>query len=237
MVIINTQGIVVKDLESWYGEAHILHGINLTIKSGECVALLGRNGSGRSTCLKSIMGIISKRTGSICINGSETLKLAPNKIAHLGVGFCPEERGIFTSLTCEENLWLPKDLGYNKISIDEIHTLFPALKERAKALGGTLSGGEQQMLAIARILRAGAQILLLDEISEGLSPLIIQLLTTAILKLKQGGYTILLVEQNLRFASKLADRMYVIEQGKVIEEINQVEFHIKLELVEGLLGV
>lgn len=234
----DTQSILeVEGLESWYGEAHILHGLNVRVNKGECVALLGRNGAGRTTCLKAIMGIISKKKGSVRVNGIETIGMLPNKIAHLGLGYCPEDRGIFASLTCEENLLLPKVLGTHRLTLEDIHLLFPSLKQRAKTLGGLLSGGEQQMLAIARILRTGAPILLLDEISEGLSPVIVQLLTKTIHKLKQRGYTILLVEQNLRFAAQLADRFYVIEQGKVIEELNQSELHSKLGLVEELLGV
>lgn len=229
--------IVIQNLESWYNEAHILHGINLTVREGECVALLGRNGAGRTTVLKSIMGLLTKRKGSINVNNVETIGMLPDQIAHLGIGYCPEERGIFSSLSCEENLWLPQNLGDHRLSQQEIYDLFPALKERAKAPGGRLSGGEQQMLAIARILRSGAPVLLLDEISEGLAPVIVQMLTKVINDLKTRGYTILLVEQNLNFAATLADRMYVIEQGKVVQELDHHDLKNKKSAVEALLGV
>jgi branched-chain amino acid transport system ATP-binding protein len=198
---------------------------------------LGRTGAGRTTTLNSIMGIVPKRTGSVTVNGIETIGMSPDRIAHLGIGYCPEERGIFASLSCEENLWLPKTIGSQGMSEDEIYTLFPLLKERAKAPGGRISGGEQQMLAIARILRAGAPVLLLDEISEGLAPIIVQTLTRVIQELKKRHYTILLVEQNLRFAANLADRMYVVEQGQVVEEIHKGELKKKMGAIEALLGV
>lgn len=232
-----TDALVIKDLESWYGEAHILHGINMHVRPGECVALLGRNGAGRTTTLKAIMGMVPTRKGSILINGTEIINCSPDTIAHLGIGYCPEERGIFSSLSCEENLYLPKTIGARGMCVDEIYTLFPSLKERANTPGGRLSGGEQQMLAIARILRAGAPLLLLDEISEGLSPLVVQILAKVIHELKKRHYTILLVEQNLHFASPLADRMYVIEEGRVIEELNGTELINKMGAVEALLGV
>lgn len=229
--------IATKHLEAWYDEAHILQGVNICIYEGECVALLGRNGAGRTTILKSIMGILAKRKGSIRVKESETINLQSNEIAHLGIGYCPEERGIFASLSCEENLFLPASLGQNAMSAKELYTLFPALQERSNSPGGKLSGGEQQMLAIARILYAGASILLLDEVSEGLSPIIVQMLTKIIVELKSRGYTILLVEQNLNFASTIADRMYVIEQGKVVEELNIQDLVNKKSAVEALLGV
>lgn len=229
--------LIVEGLEAWYGEAHILHGLDFVVRQGECVALLGRNGAGRTTALRAVMGMIPKRTGSVRINGTETITSSPDKIAYLGVGYCPEERGIFASLTCEENLYLPKTIGSLGMSETEIYDLFPSLKERAKGSGGKLSGGEQQMLAIGRILHAGAPILLLDEISEGLSPVILQTLKKVILELKKRHYTILLVEQNLRFAAPLADRMYVIELGRAIKEMNQQELHDNMDAVEALLGV
>lgn len=229
--------IVIQNLESWYEEAHILHGINLTVREGECVALLGRNGAGRTTILKSIMGLIAKRRGSIHVNDMETIRMSTNQIAHLGIGYCPEERGIFASLSCEENLCLPQKLGNQPMTEQEIYTMFPALKERAKAAGTKLSGGEQQMLAIARILYAGAPILLLDEISEGLAPIIVQMLVKTIHQLKASGHTILLVEQNLSFAAKLADRMYVIERGRIVEELQHQDLEDKKSAIEALLGV
>lgn len=229
--------LIVKDLQSWYGEAHILRKLNFTVRQGECVALLGRNGSGRTTTLNSIIGIVPQRTGSISINGIETIQMLPDQIAHLGVGYCPENRGIFSSLTCEENLWLPETLGILGMDDEEIYALFPTLKERAKAPGGRISGGEQQMLAIARILRAGSPVLLLDEISEGLAPLIVQTLTRVIKELKKRHYTILLVEQNLRFAANLADRIYVIEQGVVVEEVKRKDLDNNMDALEALLGV
>ena len=203
-----TELLRIEDVHAWYGESHILHGVNLTVHQGEVVTLLGRNGAGRTTTIRAIVGLTGKRTGSIRIHGTETIRLAPHKVAHLGVGYCPEERGIFASLTAEENLMLPPTLAPSGMSVNEIYTMFPNLKERASSLGTRLSGGEQQMLAVARILRTGARLLLLDEISEGLAPVIVQKLGEMILTLKAKGYTIVLVEQNFRFAAPLADRFY-----------------------------
>jgi len=201
------------------------------------VALLGRNGAGRTTTLRSILGLVGKRTGSIMVNGREVVQWPTHRIARLGVGYCPEERGIFSSLTAEENLMLPPKLTSEGMSVDDIYTMFPNLKERRHSQGTRLSGGEQQMLAMARILRAGARLLLLDEISEGLAPVIVQKLSTVIQGLKERGFTILLVEQNFRFASKLADRMYVVERGRIVAEVAKEEMQAKQSLLEELLGV
>ncbi|MCZ2088214.1 MAG: ABC transporter ATP-binding protein, partial [Burkholderiales bacterium] len=195
--------IVLKDVHSWYGESHIMHGVHLEVKPGEVVTLLGRNGAGRTTTLRAIMGLVGKRTGSIQVNGVETVKLAPHHIARLGLGYCPEERGIMTSLTCEENLMLPPKVAEGGMSVDEIYDMFPNLKARRNSPGGRLSGGEQQMLAVARILRTGAKVLLLDEISEGLAPVIVQALARMIRELRARGFTVLMVEQNFRFAAPL----------------------------------
>jgi len=202
--------IRISDLHAFYGESHILHGIDLNIRQGELVTLLGRNGSGRSTTLRAVMGMVGRRSGSIMVNGNETLNLAPHRIAHLGLGYCPEERGIFSSLNVEENLMLPPAVRSDGMSLDELYEMFPNLYERRFSQGTRLSGGEQQMLALARILRTGANILLLDEITEGLAPVIVQNLAQVLLMLKERGLTILLVEQNIRFAAPIADRHYVI---------------------------
>jgi branched-chain amino acid transport system ATP-binding protein len=203
----------VANLDSWYGESHILHGVNFEIHEGELVTLLGRNGAGRSTTIKSILGLTGRRTGSVQIDGVETIGMQTNQIARLGLGYCPEERGIFSSLSCEENLMLPPKIGPHGMSVEEIYEMFPNLKERRNSQGTRLSGGEQQMLAMARILRSGARILLLDEITEGLAPVIVQTLGRVIRQLKAKGLTIILVEQNFRFAAPLADRHYVMEHG------------------------
>ncbi len=207
----------VSDLHAYYGESHILHGIDFSIAKGELVTLLGRNGAGRTTTLKSILGLVGKRSGSIVLNGREIIATPTHKIAHLGIGYCPEERGIFASLTAEENLMLPPEVDAagagGGMSIDEIYQMFPNLAERRRSPGMRLSGGEQQMLAMARILRTGAQLLLLDEITEGLAPVIVQTLGKVITNLKGKGYTIILVEQNFRFAAPIADRHYVLENG------------------------
>ena len=205
----STELLRLSGVHAWYGESHILHGIDLTVNKGEVVTLLGRNGSGRTTTLKSIMGLVGRRSGSIMINGTEAVGLPPHRIAHLGLGYCPEERGIFTSLSCEENLMLPPPVASGGMGLDEIYAMFPNLKERRASPGGRLSGGEQQMLAVARILRTGAKLLLLDEISEGLAPVIVQALGRAIRTLREKGLTVLMVEQNFRFAAPLADRFYV----------------------------
>ena len=229
----------IENLHAWYGESHILHGVNLTVNEGEVVTLLGRNGAGRTTTMRAIMGLTDTRKGSIRINGEESIKLSPHKIARLGVGvgYCPEERGIFASLSAEENLLLPPNIAPGGMSLDDIYAMFPNLQERASSPGTRLSGGEQQMLAVARILRTGARLLLLDEISEGLAPVIVQKLAEMILTLKAKGYTIVLVEQNFRFAAPLADRFYVMEHGKIVEQFAQSELQSKMGLLHEFLGV
>ena len=231
----------ISDLNAWYGESHVLHGVDLTVNQGEVVTLLGRNGAGRTTTLRAILGLTGSRTGSIRIHGTETIKLATHKIAQLGVGFCPEERGIFASLSCEENLLLPPRLATARdgqgMSVDEIYQMFPNLKERRSSPGMRLSGGEQQMLAVARILRTGANLLLLDEISEGLAPVIVQALARMIRMLKAKGYTVVMAEQNFRFAAPLADRFYVIEHGKVVERFQASELTAKMAMLHEFLGV
>jgi len=227
----------ISDLHAFYGESHILHGIDMHVMQGELVTLLGRNGSGRSTTLRSIMNMVGRRTGSINVNGRETIDLPAHKIAHLGVGFCPEERGIFSSLNVEENLMLPPTVRSDGMSVEEIYELFPNLYERRTSQGTRLSGGEQQMLALARILRSGANILLLDEITEGLAPVIVQKLGEVLTQLKERGLTILLVEQNFRFAAPIADRHYVMEHGHIVEEVHKHELTAKTELLNTYLGV
>ena len=232
-----TEYLRVTDLHAFYGESHILHGVDFTVNRGELVTLLGRNGAGRTTTLKSILGLVGKRTGSIMVNGTEVTGMATHKIAHLGIGYCPEERGIFSSLSCEENLLLPPAVASGGMTLDEIYEMFPNLKERRNSQGTRLSGGEQQMLAMARILRTGAQLLLLDEITEGLAPVIVQAMGRAIRKLKERGYTIVLVEQNFRFAAPLADRHYVMEHGKIAEMIRMNELEAKMDTLHEYLGV
>jgi len=234
-----TPALTIAGLQAWYGESHILHGVDLTVSRGEVVTLLGRNGAGRTTTLRAIMGLTGRRTGSIRIGERETIGLPTHKIAHCGVGYCPEERGIFSSLSCEENLILPPMVGAGKdaMPIDEIYTMFPNLKERRSSQGTRLSGGEQQMLAVARILRTGANLLLLDEISEGLAPVIVQTLARMILTLKARGYTIVMVEQNFRFAAPLADRFYVMEHGRIVEHFEASELERKMPVLHDLLGV
>lgn len=230
----------IQNLQAWYGESHILHGVNLSIPQGSVVTLLGRNGAGRTTTLRTIMGLTDKRTGSIKIHGKESIHLPTYKVAHLGIGFCPEERGIFASLSCEENLLLPPKLSKAKsdgVSIDEIYRMFPNLHERRHSPGTRLSGGEQQMLAVARILRTGADILLLDEISEGLAPVIVKTLANMITELKHKGFTILMVEQNFHFAAPLADYFYVMEHGEIVEQFNASELEAKEATLNELLGV
>jgi len=227
----------IADLHAYYGESHILHGMDLVVKRGECVSLLGRNGAGRTTTLRAVLGLTGKRTGSIMLDGVETIAMAPHQIARLGVGYCPEERGIYSSLSCEENLLLPPQVGEGGMSVDQLYSMFPNLKERRHSQGTRLSGGEQQMLALARILRTGAKLLLLDEISEGLAPVIVQRLGEIIRHLKEKGYTIVLVEQNFRFAAPLADRMYIIEHGRAVAEIAQHELEQKREFLQEFLGV
>lgn len=234
-----TAALQISNLQTWYGESHILHDVNLTVQPGEVVTLLGRNGAGRTTTLRAIMGLTGARKGSIKINGVEAIGLPTHKIAHLGVGYCPEERGIFASLSTEENLLLPPQLstGEKGMSIKEIYTMFPNLEERKHSQGTRLSGGEQQMLAVARILRTGARLLLLDEISEGLAPVIVQGLARMITTLKSKGYTIVMVEQNFRFAAPLADRFYVMEHGQIVETFVSSELSDKMPVLTELLGV
>ena len=227
----------IENLHAWYGESHVLHGVNLTVREGEVVSLLGRNGAGRTTTLRAIVGLTGRRTGSIQVRGQEAIKLPSHKVARLGVGYCPEERGIFASLSAEENLMLPPVVGEGGMSVDEIYDMFPNLKERAASPGTRLSGGEQQMLAVARILRTGARLLLLDEISEGLAPVIVQKLAEMIRKLKARGYTIVLVEQNFRFAAPLADRFYVMEHGKIVREFAQDQLQDNQSMLQEYLGV
>jgi branched-chain amino acid transport system ATP-binding protein len=238
MTASNTKSAIeVSELEAYYGESHILHGVSFDVKHGELVTLLGRNGAGRTTTLKSILGLVGKRTGSIKINGIETTSLHSHKIARLGLGYCPEERGIFSSLSCEENLMLLPKVGEGGMSVDEIYTMFPNLKERRASQGTRLSGGEQQMLAMARILRTGADILLLDEITEGLAPVIVQTLGRVIRELKAKGFTIIMVEQNFRFAAPLADRHYVMEHGKIAAVVEKHELAAKTDMLHEYLGV
>ena len=229
----------ISNLQAWYGESHILHDVNLTVHQGEVVTLLGRNGAGRTTTLRAIMGLTGKRTGSIKVGGVEAIGLPTHKIAHLGIGYCPEERGIFSSLSTEENLMLPPALGgvEKGMSVQEIYQMFPNLYERRNSQGTRLSGGEQQMLAVARILRTGARLLLLDEISEGLAPVIVQGLARMITTLKGKGYTIVMVEQNFRFAAPLADRFYVVEHGQIVETFASSELNAKMPVLTELLGV
>ena len=227
----------VAGLDSWYGESHILHGVNFEIHEGELVTLLGRNGAGRSTTIKSILGLTGRRTGSVQIDGVETIGMQTNQIARLGLGYCPEERGIFSTLSCEENLMLPPKIGPGGMSVEEIYEMFPNLKERRNSQGTRLSGGEQQMLAMARILRSGARILLLDEITEGLAPVIVQTLGRVIRQLKAKGLTIVLVEQNFRFAAPLADRHYVMEHGQIVATVHKDELDNKAQMLNEYLGV
>ena len=228
----------IANLEAWYGESHILHGVELTVREGEIVTLLGRNGAGRTTTLRAIMGLVGARTGSVRIDGTETVRLAPHRIARIGVGYCPEERGIFSSLSTKENLLLPPRLeGAEVMQLEEIYAIFPQLRERAASPGTRLSGGEQQMLAVARILRTGARLLLLDEISEGLAPVIVQKLGEVIRTLRAKGFTVVLVEQNFRFAAPLADRFYVMESGRIVKEFEQSELDSQMGLLHEYLGV
>ena len=229
----------ITNLQAWYGESHILHDVNLTVNQGEVVTLLGRNGAGRTTTLRAIMGLTGARKGSIKVGGVEAIAMPTHRIAHLGIGYCPEERGIFSSLSTEENLMLPPQLaGADKgMPLAEIYEMFPNLLERKHSQGTRLSGGEQQMLAVARILRTGARLLLLDEISEGLAPVIVQGLARMILQLKAKGYTIVMVEQNFRFAAPLADRFYVMEHGQIVETVAASELSAKMPVLTELLGV
>ena len=227
----------IKNLHGWYGESHVLHGVNLHVDEGEVVTLLGRNGAGRTSTLRAIMGLIGRREGSIQVHGNETIAMATHRIARLGIGYCPEERGIFSSLSCEENLMLPPALAEGGMSVEQIYAMFPNLRERAQSQGTRLSGGEQQMLAVARILRTGARLLLLDEISEGLAPVIVHKLSEMVGALRKQGYTIVMVEQNFRFAAPLADRFLVMEHGEVIQEFSQAELPSRLGRLHEYLGV
>ena len=227
----------VKGLNAWYGESHILHGMDLEVREGEVVTLLGRNGAGKTTTLKSIMGMVGRRSGSIRFKGVETISLPSNRIARCGIAFCPEERGIFASLDVQENLMLPPQVAPGGLSVEQIFTLFPNLRERLHSQGTKLSGGEQQMLAIGRILRTGARLLLLDEPTEGLAPVIVQQIGAMIRQLKQQGFTILLVEQNFRFAQKVADRHYIVEHGRVVDMVPGAELESNLGRVHEYLGV
>src|SRR5258706_11771955 len=227
----------VTGLHAFYGESHILHGIDFVVNRGEVVTLLGRNGAGRTTTLRAILGLTGRRSGSIMVNGREAISMSTHKIAHLGLGYCPEERGIFASLSAEENLLLPPAVASGGMSLDEIYAIFPNLKERRASPGMRLSGGEQQKLPIARILRTGAKLLLLDEISEGRAPGIVQTLGRVIRMLKERGYTIVIVEQNFRFAAPLADRHYVIEHGRIVETVTMAELDSKMDKLHVLLGV
>ena len=227
----------VADLHAFYGESHILHGVDLRVAAGELVTLLGRNGSGRTTTLKAILGLTSRRSGSIVFDGRETVGLPTHRVVQLGIGYCPEERGIFASLSAEENLLLLPPVGPGGLGVEELYRMFPNLEERRHSPGSRLSGGEQQMLALARILRIGARLLLLDEITEGLAPVIVQALGRAVRALKARGFTIVLVEQNFRFAAGLADRHYVMEHGRVVDMIPQEQLQASLPKLEGYLGV
>ncbi|MFZ3124858.1 MAG: ABC transporter ATP-binding protein [Acidovorax sp.] len=234
-----TPALEIRNLEAWYGESHVLHGVDIVVQPGEVVTLLGRNGAGRTTTMRAVMGLTGVRKGSVKINGVETIHMPTHRIAHLGVGYCPEERGIFSSLSCEENLLLPPVLKTDTqgMSIDEIYAMFPNLAERRHSQGTRLSGGEQQMLAVARILRTGAKLLLLDEISEGLAPVIVQALARMITMLRGRGYTVVMAEQNFRFAAPLADRFYVMEHGRIVEKFGASELEEKMPVLTELLGV
>lgn len=235
----STPALEIRNLEAWYGESHVLHGVDMVVHPGEVVTLLGRNGAGRTSTMRAVMGLTGARKGSVKINGQETIHLPTHKIAHFGVGYCPEERGIFSSLSCEENLLLPPQLktGHEGMGVEEIYAMFPNLAERRHSQGTRLSGGEQQMLAVARILRTGARMLLLDEISEGLAPVIVQALARMINTLRQKGYTIVMVEQNFRFAAPLADRFYVMEHGRIVETFDAAQLDAKMPVLNELLGV
>ena len=227
----------IRDLNAFYGESHVLHGVDLDVAEGEVVTLLGRNGSGRTSTLRSILGLVGRRTGSIEVRGRETVAMAPHRIARLGIGYCPEERGIFASLTAEENLLLLPRVGDAGMSVEEIYAMFPNLEERRRSPGTRLSGGEQQMLAMARILRAGARLLLLDEITEGLAPVIVQALGRVVRELRERGYTIVLVEQNFRFAAPLADRHFLVEHGRIVDMITRDGLPSRTEQLHRFLGV
>ncbi|MBS0447432.1 MAG: ABC transporter ATP-binding protein [Proteobacteria bacterium] len=232
-----TAFLEVSDLQGWYGESHVLHGVDFSVAEGEVVTLLGRNGAGRTSTMRAIMGLIGRRSGSIKVRGTETVGMATHRIARLGVGYCPEERGIFSALSAEENLMLPAVVAPGGMSIAQIYAMFPNLKERAGSQGTRLSGGEQQMLAVARILRTGAKLLLLDEISEGLAPVIVQALAEMIRTLRKQGYTIVMVEQNFRFAAPLADRFFVMEHGRIAQSFDRSELAANMAMLHEFLGV
>ena len=234
-----TAALEIKNLQAWYGESHVLHGVDIVVQPGEVVTLLGRNGAGRTTTLRAIMGLTGARKGSIKVNGVETIGMPTHRIAHRGIGYCPEERGIFASLSAEENLMLPPVLkgAGEGMSVDEIYAMFPNLAERRHSQGTRLSGGEQQMLAVARILRTGAKLLLLDEISEGLAPVIVQALARMIHTLRGKAYTVVMVEQNFRFAAPLADRFFVMEHGRIVEAFGADQLEAKMPTLNELLGV
>jgi branched-chain amino acid transport system ATP-binding protein len=234
---VSAQLLKLSALNAWYGESHVLHGVDAHVNQGEVVTLLGRNGAGRTTTLRSVLGLVGRRAGSVMINGCEAIGLAPHRIARLGVGYCPEERGIYSSLSTEENLMLPPLLGPGGMPVDEIYAMFPNLEKRRGSRGTHLSGGEQQMLALARILRSGAKLLLLDEISEGLAPVIMQALSRTIQELKEKGYTIVMVEQNFRFAAPLADRFYIMERGRIVEGFAAAELQGRMAMLHEFLGV
>ncbi|MEO4002156.1 ABC transporter ATP-binding protein [Mesorhizobium sp. CAU 1732] len=236
-VSVDSPLLAAKNLEAWYGESHVLHGVTFDVRPGEVITLLGRNGAGKTTTLKAIMGILPKRKGSVLFQGKELMHTPSRHVAREGIAFCPEERGIFASLSVEENLMLPPQVRPGGMSVDRIFELFPNLKERLSSQGTKLSGGEQQMLAIARILRTGAKMLLLDEPTEGLAPVIIQQIGKTIARLKQEGFTIVLVEQNFRFASTVADRHYVVEQGRVVDMIENDQLNANVAKIEAYLGV
>jgi branched-chain amino acid transport system ATP-binding protein len=227
----------VSDLHGWYGESHVLHGVDFDVSEGEVVTLLGRNGAGRTSTMRAILGLIGSRKGSIKVRGVETIALPTHRIARLGLGYCPEERGIFSSLSAEENLILPPKLAAGGMSVEQIYTMFPNLRERADSQGTRLSGGEQQMLAVGRILRTGAKLLLLDEISEGLAPVIVQALAAVIRTLRASGYTIVMVEQNFRFAAPLADRFFVMEHGRIVQRFARSELAANMTMLHDFLGV
>jgi branched-chain amino acid transport system ATP-binding protein len=232
-----TAMLEVKDLHAWYGESHVLHGVNFDVQEGEVVTLLGRNGAGRTSTLRAILGLTGSRKGSIRVRGSEVIAMTTHRIAQLGIGYCPEERGIFSSLSAEENLMLPPALAKGGMSVEQIYAMFPNLRERASSQGTRLSGGEQQMLAVARILRTGARLLLLDEISEGLAPVIVQKLAEMVGTLRKQGYTVVMVEQNFRFAAPLADRFFVMEHGRILQEFTQAQLPANIERLHEYLGV
>jgi branched-chain amino acid transport system ATP-binding protein len=227
----------VRNLHGWYGESHVLHGVNFHVDEGEVVTLLGRNGAGRTSTLRAILGLIGSRKGSVKVHGQEAIDMPTHRIARLGIGYCPEERGIFSSLSAEENLMLPPALNGGGMSIEQIYAMFPNLRERASSQGTRLSGGEQQMLAVARILRTGARLLLLDEMSEGLAPVIVEKLAATVKTLREQGYTVVMVEQNFRFAAPLADRFLVMEHGQVIEDFTQSQLPQRMDRLHEYLGV